>query len=103
MFVYVFGSTRCRLSSRVWHLGLSGKDERHTGVVFRKILFYIPERAFGKPERDSRPALHNDGPMMSSVSDSEQPSETCVGGLCFIFLVYSHDSGKSRQSSDQVI
>ncbi len=49
MVVYVFGSTRCRLSSCVWHLGLSGKDERHTGVDFRKILFYIPERAFGKP------------------------------------------------------
>ena len=71
MFVYVFGSTRCRLSSRVWHLGLSGKDESHTGVVFRKILFYVPELTFGKAKQDFRPALHNDAPMASCVSGSE--------------------------------
>ncbi len=41
MVVYVSGSTRCRLSSRIRHLGLSGKDERHTGFFSEDSFLYL--------------------------------------------------------------
>ncbi len=60
-----------------------------------------PERAFGEPKRDLRPALHNCTPMVSCVSGSEETSENCVGGFRFIFLVFSNTIENSSQTSEQ--
>ncbi len=58
-----------------------------------------PELAFGKPKRDSRPALQKCTPMMSCVSVSKYISKNCVGRFRFIFLVRSHDNVNGRQTS----
>ncbi len=64
------------------------------------VIHSCTELAFGKPERDLRPALHNDFPMTSYVPGFEYISKNCVGGFHFIFLVCSHDNVNGLQTSE---
>ncbi len=64
------------------------------------VIHSFTELAFGKPERDLRPALHNRTPMTSYVPGFEYISRNCVGGFRFIFLVCSHDNVNGLQTSE---
>ncbi len=92
------GNARCR-SMRIEEISFfTVYSEKCVKMSFH-IIHSFTELAFGKPERDLRPALHNDAQMTSYVPGFEYISKNCMGGFRFIFLVCSHDNVNGRQTS----